>query len=86
MEDSEEESDENVDDQEEAENDEKALEGNLFIFMVGKCRRLKERKIKHVIEKVLKWRQLYARNAFYITQLKMEMKMIRCRLNRELKL
>lgn len=22
----------------------------------GKCRRLKERKIKHVIEKVLKWR------------------------------
>lgn len=26
----------------------------------GKCRRLKERKIKHVIEKVLKWRELYA--------------------------
>ena len=25
-----------------------------------KCRRLKERKIKHVIEKVLKWRELYA--------------------------
>jgi hypothetical protein len=25
-----------------------------------KCRRLKERKIKHVIEKVLRWRELYA--------------------------
>lgn len=30
------------------------MEGDL------KCRRLKERKIKHVIEKVLKWRELYA--------------------------
>jgi hypothetical protein len=36
------------------------MEGNLLIDS-GKCRRLKERKIKHVIEKVLKWRQLYAR-------------------------
>ena len=26
----------------------------------SKCRRLKERKIKHVIEKVLRWRELYA--------------------------
>ena len=62
MDDSEEESEENVAEYEDdADNDEKTIEGNC-LFNVGKCRRLKERKIKHVIEKVLKWRQLYARN------------------------
>ena len=45
--------------QEEASEEEEEIDDE-DIDQEGRCRRLKERKIKHVIAKVLKWRELYA--------------------------
>ena len=45
--------------QEEASEEEEEIDDE-DIDQEGRCRRLKERKIKHVIDKVLKWRELYA--------------------------